>query len=162
MRLQNYKNIRILSRFEWLETSFSSLNVTQRRTDYTVSVLNKAVDFLKSNLVNENTALEQQLTKTVLGISASLKEKCQSGEFGPIAFDPRPSYPATVTITFRPAFRSIPAVVYGLKMLDSAYNANVRVKGPITELTNTYFDFRISEWADNVMYGSVFSWMACT
>ncbi|WAR12831.1 hypothetical protein MAR_027011 [Mya arenaria] len=155
---------RMHTRLEWLDTSFSSLNVTQRQTVNHVLLLDKEVNFLNSSLVNVNTALEQQMTSfkdAVSRINTSLEEKCQSGEFGPHQINPRPSYPVTLTINFQPAFNSKPAIVYGLKLLDSAYNANVRVSGSITEMNNAYFKFRISEWANTVMYGASFSWMAC-
>ncbi|WAR12779.1 hypothetical protein MAR_026959 [Mya arenaria] len=132
-------------------------------TDRYVILLREDVTLLKSKLVNVNAALEQRmasLKETVSGINTSLEEKCQSGEFGP-HHNPRPSYPVTLTINFQPAFKSKPAIVYGLKVLDSAHNTNVRVSGSITEMTNAYFKFKISEWADTVMYGAKFSWMAC-
>ncbi|WAR12788.1 hypothetical protein MAR_026968 [Mya arenaria] len=164
MKKLNDALVRMHPRLEWLDTSFSSLNVTQRQTVNRVILLDKEVNFLKSSLVNVNTALEQQLTnliETVSEMNTSLKEKCQSGEFGPHLFNPAPSYPVTLTINFLPAFKSKPAIVYGLKVLDSAHNTNVRVSGTIAEMTNAYFKFTISTWASTVMYGAKFSWMAC-
>ncbi|XP_052815377.1 uncharacterized protein LOC128242314 [Mya arenaria] len=107
------------------------------------------------------TALEQQLSslkETVLGLSIPLEENCQSGEFGPHS---RPSYPVNLTINFRPAFKRRPAIVYGLKVLDSAHNVNVRVGGFVMEMTNAYFKFQIRAWANTIMYEAKFSWMAC-
>ncbi|XP_052819174.1 uncharacterized protein LOC128245019 [Mya arenaria] len=135
-----------LARAESNHTSCTSLSDTQRRTNDTMSLLEKDV---------------QSLKLSVSGINTSLEEKCQSGEFGPRMFNPRPSYPWIMTTHFQPAFSKTPAIVYGLKVLDVSNHANVRVKGEITELTNTYFKFKISEWEDTFLYGTVFSWMAC-
>ncbi|WAR12833.1 hypothetical protein MAR_027013 [Mya arenaria] len=150
---------RIHSMAEWLDTSFTSLNGTQQQTNETVSLLNNDVNLLKSSLMNTSQQEEMtNLRETVSEIQTSLEEKCQSGEIGPLV---RPLYPVTLTINFRPAFNSKPAIVYGLKVLDSAHNTNVRVDGHITEMTSAFFKFKIRSWADTVMYGAKFSWMAC-
>ncbi|WAR12792.1 hypothetical protein MAR_026972, partial [Mya arenaria] len=135
-----------LARAESIHASYNSLSAAQRHTDDTMSLLEKGV---------------QSLKLSVSGINASLEEKCQSGEFGPNNFRPRPTFPWLITIHFQPAFRRTPAIVYGLRFLDVSNEANVRVRGEIMELTNTYFKFKIDEWDNTVLYGAKFSWMAC-
>ncbi|WAR12791.1 hypothetical protein MAR_026999 [Mya arenaria] len=164
LELALLRNEQVQTKQELIEAKTEIRRIQENQTDRYVILLREDVTLLKSKLVNVNAALEQRMTslkETVSGINTSLEEKCQSGEFGPHHINPRPSYPVTLTINFQPAFKSKPAIVYGLKVLDSAHNANVRVSGSITEMTNAYFKFTISEWANTVMYGAKFSWMAC-
>ncbi|XP_061187931.1 uncharacterized protein LOC133195963 [Saccostrea echinata] len=94
------------------------------------------------------------------GNSSQSPLKCESGVLG-IHKSPSPTWPYTQVVSFRSPFREIPALTYGLYLLDSWHRTNLRVNAIVTDITNSGFNVRLQTWADTTLYGASISWMAC-
>lgn len=86
--------------------------------------------------------------------------KCESGTVGQHKAPP-PGWPYIENVTFKSPFEETPTVTYGLFLLDSLYNTNVRISTTVTAVTKTGFRVQINPWGDTWLYGARISWMAC-
>ena len=84
----------------------------------------------------------------------------QSGEVGEHSY-PTVKFPVVTQVNFNPPFAEKPALTYGLFLLDSNKNQNVRVRTKVDNLSTTGFKLTIQTFADTVMWGARISWMAC-
>lgn len=118
---------------------------------------------LEENKKAIQTEVEQKIKQTELNLEQKAmapRQGCQSGTIGEHAY-PQVRFPLSQNVTFNPPFKDIPAVVYGLYLLDSSKDHNVRVTTSLSNLSRNGFTLGISTFADTIMWGARVSWMAC-
>lgn len=92
----------------------------------------------------------------------------QTRNEGELAIDPqiRPWYPPvalnTKAIAFSPHYLAAPNMVVGLKMLDIANSANIRVRAAAARITTSEFDLNIDSWADSQLFNAAATWIEFT
>ncbi|XP_034301934.2 uncharacterized protein [Magallana gigas] len=86
--------------------------------------------------------------------------KCESGTAGQHKAPP-PRWPYIQNVKFKSPFEETPTVTYGLFLLDSLHNTNVRILTTVTAVTKTGFQVKLNPWGPTVLYGARISWMAC-
>uniref|UniRef100_A0A8W8L454 H-type lectin domain-containing protein n=1 Tax=Magallana gigas TaxID=29159 RepID=A0A8W8L454_MAGGI len=109
--------------------------------------------------------LMEQLYNMKFDIAAQKKqiEALQNRESGTAGQHkaPPPGWPYIENVKFKSPFEETPTVTYGLFLLDSLHNTNVRISTTVTAVTKTGFRVQISPWDDTRLYGARISWMAC-
>uniref|UniRef100_K1Q1N3 H-type lectin domain-containing protein n=3 Tax=Magallana gigas TaxID=29159 RepID=K1Q1N3_MAGGI len=85
------------------------------------------------------------------------------GESGEVTVSsyPKPPFPKREIIKFKQPFMDRPAVMYGIKMIDSAYNKNTRADVKLLWVRPEAFSILMKSAYDSHLYGLGVSWMAC-
>ncbi|XP_052719883.1 uncharacterized protein LOC128191710 [Crassostrea angulata] len=86
--------------------------------------------------------------------------RCESGEVT-VSRYPMPPFPKREIIKFKQPFMDRPAVMYGIKMIDSAYNKNTRADVKLLWVRPEAFSILMRSAYDSHLYGLGVSWMAC-
>nr|XP_022321399.1 uncharacterized protein LOC111123390 [Crassostrea virginica]XP_022321400.1 uncharacterized protein LOC111123390 [Crassostrea virginica]XP_022321401.1 uncharacterized protein LOC111123390 [Crassostrea virginica]XP_022321402.1 uncharacterized protein LOC111123390 [Crassostrea virginica] len=85
---------------------------------------------------------------------------CQSGEVMIYKYPDSP-FPQRRVVTFKTPFKDRPAVMYGIKMIDSPYNQNTRANVRLLWVRPERFALLLSSSHDTNLYGLGVVWMAC-
>ena len=66
-----------------------------------------------------------------------------------------PINPTSAQVGFPRTFLAPPRLPHGIRNLDQAKNANIRVRTPIENITKTSAVYHVTGWADTVVYGGI-------
>ncbi|XP_061164343.1 uncharacterized protein LOC133173376 [Saccostrea echinata] len=85
---------------------------------------------------------------------------CQSGEVNFMSY-PKSPFPQEKRIKFERPFTERPVVMYAIKMIDSQYNTNTRIKVKLQWVRPERFSLFMTSAYDSKLFGLGVSWMAC-